>query len=125
MGMASRWMPRPEEPTAEAPPLRFGGPLLMQLVRYLPLLMRLLAHLPGFTAGFILTCLFFAVVGRDTLRNEYAPVAGFHVVALMLLRELVAPWREGKKKAAFVRQRVASLRSFADDVQLQWRDVLD
>ncbi|RNF25576.1 uncharacterized protein Tco025E_02256 [Trypanosoma conorhini] len=99
--------------------------LMTQFMRYLPLLLGLVTHLPGFLAGLALVCLYFAIVGRDALKHEYAPVAGFHVAALLLLRELVKPWREGKAQAAAVRQRLASQRTLADEVQLQWRATLD
>ncbi|ESL11153.1 hypothetical protein TRSC58_01106 [Trypanosoma rangeli SC58] len=123
--MASGQLPWRGGRSADVSPLDLGGPLMLQFMQYLPLAMRLLTHLPGFLAGFSLVCLFFAVVGRDALQNEYAPVAGFHLAALLLLRELVGPWREGKVQADFVRQRLAAQRSFADDVQLQWREALD
>ncbi|KEG06666.1 hypothetical protein DQ04_12831010 [Trypanosoma grayi] len=112
--------------SAGAAPLDPGGPLMLQFLRYLPLLLQVATHLPGFIAGFIVAWLIFVtVVGRSALCDEYAPVAGFHLVALLLLRELFVPWKKGREALAVVRRRVATQRSFAQDVQLQWRERLD
>ncbi|ORC88090.1 uncharacterized protein TM35_000181470 [Trypanosoma theileri] len=105
--------------------LEAGVPLLTRFMPYLPMIIKVATGVPAFFVGFILACLFFLVVGREALRYEYAPVAGFHLLALLLLRSLFTPWREGKERAAEVRRRVAAQRSFVRDVQLQWRETLD
>ncbi|KAH9600746.1 hypothetical protein LSM04_004057 [Trypanosoma melophagium] len=125
--MLNRQQQRQKQPKREdsASLLETGVPLLQQLMPYLPILMKVLTNIPAFFVGFILASLFFIVVGRDSLKYEYAPVAGFHFVAFFLLRSLFSPWREGIQRAAEVRRRVATQRSFVRDVQLQWRETLD
>ncbi|CBH11113.1 hypothetical protein, conserved [Trypanosoma brucei gambiense DAL972] len=102
------------------------GVSLTPLLQYFSLLVHVVGKLPGFAAGFVTVWLVYIMfIGRDVLLNTCVPVAGFHITALLLLRELLTPWQEGIAGAAEVRRRVAAQRSFVRDVQLQWGAKLD
>lgn len=78
-------------PTAAGPAgMPGGGDMMAQLLPYLPKILSLAKQAPGFIVGYVFTTLFFLVVyGPQRFKLEIAPVAGFHVVCLIILAHLV------------------------------------
>eukprot|EP00744_Colponema_vietnamica_P025855 GILI01038167.1.p1 GENE.GILI01038167.1~~GILI01038167.1.p1 ORF type:complete len:129 (+),score=21.24 GILI01038167.1:52-438(+) len=67
-----------------------GGDMMAQLLPYLPKILGIAKQAPGFIFGYVFTILFFLIVyGPQRFKLEIAPVAGFHVVALVILAHVV------------------------------------
>ncbi|KAG8348300.1 hypothetical protein TRVL_00859 [Trypanosoma vivax] len=107
-------------------PLGGNEQALFRFLKYLPALMRMATEVPGVVTGFVFAwTIYFFVIGREALLNVYSPVAGFHIVAFLLLRELVVLWNGGRVAAEELKRRNAKRKSFARDVQMQWHEKLD
>lgn len=110
-------------PTA---PMDLGSPQMLQLMKYMPVVLRLATQIPGILVGFIVTILYILlIVGSAKFQQTIAPIAGFHVIIFAVLRELFAPWQTGKMRARVLHQREAKRMSFNSDIAMQYRDKLD
>ena len=93
--------------------------MMGKLLPYIPTILSLLSSAPAILFGLLVTCIwYFCFVGLSTFREQVGPVAGFHVMSLILLKRLWKRWEEGQHAAAAVRARKESVRNFAKDIKL-------
>lgn len=93
--------------------------MMGQLLPYLPKIFGLLSTAPAFLAGYgIAFFVFLFVIGPTAFRQEIAPIAGFHVVSLVLFKVLWKYYGEGQAAAAAVKVRQESVKSFSKDIKL-------
>ncbi|KAG5482825.1 hypothetical protein LSCM1_06856 [Leishmania martiniquensis] len=103
-----------------------NGPDMTQLMRYIPVIMQVASEIPGIVVGFLATMAYMlVVVCRKGFTETVSPVAGFHLFAFFLLRELIEPWQQGQARAQAARAREAQRRSFTSDIAMQYREKLD
>ena len=92
---------------------------MAKIMAYAPMLISVATKAPAFIVGY---CLAFVVLvfwgGRAYIREEIAPVAGFHVVGLLLLRVVIPHARFGWAQATEIRERHARVSSLAKDLKL-------
>ncbi|KAG5509074.1 hypothetical protein JKF63_06082 [Porcisia hertigi] len=125
-----RSAPRAPKPNG-APGMPFSafgpnGPDMTQLMRYIPTIMRVASQIPGILLGFLVTMLYMLlVVRRKGFTETISPIAGYHIFAFFLLRELIEPLQKGQARARAARAREAQRRSFTTDIAMGYREALD
>lgn len=93
--------------------------MMGQLLPHLPRILSILSTIPAVIFGFVGGMLWFLFgVGSSAFSERIVPVLGFHVIALVVLKRLLHWSGEGRRAAAVLRARKASVRSFAKDIKL-------
>lgn len=95
------------------------GDMMSQLLPYIPKLLSILSSAPAIAFGFFVTCVWYLfILGPTYFRESVAPIAGFHVVALVLFKRVYRHSQEGRSAARALQQRKESVKSFAKDIKL-------
>lgn len=105
----------------------FPGQLDMATaMQYLPVVLGIVSQVPGVLFGMTFTLLFFLIgVGPHRFGTDIAPVAGFHLLTLFLLREM---WETGFQALSRIQQQrmeLQQLSSFSSDISMQFKEKLD
>ncbi|CCW65491.1 unnamed protein product [Phytomonas sp. EM1] len=103
-----------------------GMPDIAQLVKHLPTLLKVAQQIPGIFFGFVVTILIMLLfIGKRRFQEQIIPVAGFHIIMLFLMRELLVAWQVGRQRLAAVwRQKDIEI-SLTKDIGMQYKVTLD
>lgn len=99
--------------------MKLDQKMIGQLLPYVPKILSVLWCVPAFAAGF-LAVVFYCLLWRGTafIKEDLAPVAGFHVVSLMLLQVLWGRLWSGQSEASAVLQRQRSIDALTKEIKL-------
>lgn len=93
--------------------------MMGQILPHLPKILSVLSAVPGVAFGFLITLIFFvAFYGTMAFRESIVPIAGFHILALVIAKRLYQYGGEGYAAACAVRARQASVDRLARDIKM-------
>mmetsp|Transcript_778 Transcript_778/g.833 ORF Transcript_778/g.833 Transcript_778/m.833 type:complete len:118 (+) Transcript_778:48-401(+) len=93
--------------------------MMGQLLPHLPKILSVLSAAPGVAFGCIMTIVFFVLCyGTTTFRETIAPIAGFHILALVIAKRLYRYAGEGYVAARVVQARHESVERLARDIKM-------
>lgn len=107
-----------------------GGPFpdLMnpQLLQHLPTILSTVSRIGIAIVGFVFSVFFFLVfVGPRSFRDTIAPVAGFHLIALLLWREIHELVVKGIKMGMKARKDRQMKKQLSKDIRMSFTTPLD
>lgn len=97
-----------------------GADMMAQLLPYIPKIMAVAKSAPGFIVGYLVTFLFFLVVyGPQKFKLEVAPVAGFHVVILVILAHVVPIALGVRQQVGAAKSKAKAVDSLSTDIKMR------
>ncbi|CCW72029.1 unnamed protein product [Phytomonas sp. Hart1] len=103
-----------------------GAPDLTQILKHLPTLLKVARQIPGIFFGFLVTMVIMLVfLGKRRFQEQIIPVAGFHILMLFFIRELLVAWKVGQQRLAAVWFQKDIEISLTKDIGMQYKVSLD